>query len=131
MNGFKIEMRLPGLNEYTDANRTHAQKGGRFKRETEADIMLFIMIAKRRGELRPVDYPVTLNIEWYEQTRKRDPDNIVSAKKFILDALVKGGILPNDTQRYIKGFTERILIAKSAGVKVELIPADDQQETGE
>lgn len=129
MNSFTIEMQLPGLNEYTQANRTHAQAGGRFKKQTEADIMLFICLAKRRGELRPVDYPVTLKIEWQEATRKRDPDNIVSAKKFILDALVSGGILPNDTQRYIKGFTERIIKSDAARVKVTLIPADDQQET--
>ena len=127
-NHFVIEYRLPGLNEYTQENRTHAQEGAKVKRETENIITTFIMIAKRRGTLKPTPAPVRVNIEWHESTRKRDPDNIVFAKKFILDALVKCGIIQNDTQKYIRGFREEIINDTSDFVRVELEAVDDQPE---
>ena len=49
---------------------------------------------------------------WYEKNRKRDPDNICFAKKFILDAMVKNHVLPNDSQKYIKGFRDLFYIDK-------------------
>lgn len=127
-NYFVIEYRLPGLNEYTNDNRSHAQEGARVKRETENIIMTFITIAKRRGTLKPTPAPVRVNIEWHEKTRKRDPDNIVFAKKFILDALVKCGIIQNDTQKYIRGFREEIINDTSDFVRVELEDVEEPPE---
>lgn len=48
--------------------------------------------------------PIEINFLYLEPNRKRDPDNIISAKKFILDGMVNAGMIPNDTQRFIKFF---------------------------
>ena len=62
-----------------------------------------------------------MRFEWHEKTKKRDADNIASAKKFILDALVKMGVLQDDSRKYVKGFYDVIVDDKTDFVKVELI----------
>ena len=62
-----------------------------------------------------------VRFEWHEKTKKRDADNIASAKKFILDALVKMGVLQDDSRKYVKGFYDVIVDDKTDFVKVELI----------
>ncbi len=43
---------------------------------------------------------------WYEEDKRRDIDNIAFAKKFILDALVKTGILPDDSRKWLLSFVD-------------------------
>ena len=62
-----------------------------------------------------------MRFEWHEKTKKRDADNIAFAKKFILDALVNMRVLPNDSRRYVKGFTDEIIDDTTDFVKVELV----------
>lgn len=64
---------------------------------------------------------VMVRFEWHERTKKRDADNIASAKKFILDALVNMRVLPDDSRKFVKGFTDVIIDDKADFVKVELI----------
>lgn len=66
---------------------------------------------------------VMLRFEWHERTKKRDADNIASAKKFILDALVKMRVLPDDSRKFVKGFTDVIVDDKEDFVIVELVDA--------
>lgn len=96
-----IHGRLDGLNDYTEANRTKSYKGAKMKHTNEKLIASQIPYWMRNKEIR---YPVTLTFHWYEKDRRRDPDNICFAKKFILDALVAKQVFPNDSQKYIKGF---------------------------
>lgn len=62
-----------------------------------------------------------VRFEWHERTKKRDADNIASAKKFILDALVKMKVLEDDSRKFVKGFYDVIVDDKTDFVKVELI----------
>lgn len=62
-----------------------------------------------------------MRFEWHERTKKRDADNIASAKKFILDALVKNGVLEDDSRKYVKGFYDTIIDDKEDFVIVELV----------
>lgn len=106
---FKIEQRLPSMNELIAANRQNRYKGAKMKRETEELIGQYIHIARLRGTIKPVSEPVEVHIEWHEKTKKRDTDNIQSAQKFILDALQKQGILINDSRRYVKQIYHKIV----------------------
>ena len=51
---------------------------------------------------------------------KRDKDNVAFAKKYILDALQKSGILPNDNNKYIAGFIDTFVYEKCDKVVVEI-----------
>ena len=62
-----------------------------------------------------------MHFEWHERTKKRDADNIASAKKFILDALVKNGVLVDDSRKYVKGFYDVVVDDTEDFVKVELV----------
>lgn len=62
-----------------------------------------------------------IRFEWHEKTKRRDADNIASAKKFILDALVKKGVLTDDSRKYVKGFSDQIIDDKEDYVLVELV----------
>ena len=65
--------------------------------------------------------------DWYEKDRRRDLDNIYSGKKFILDALVKCGVLQNDTQKWVIGLVDRIHTDKrNPRIEVTIIEAGEE-----
>ncbi len=96
---FEIPFRLPGLNELIEANRRNRQAGAKLKRETDEKIGWVIQSAK----LKPVSLPCIVHMTFCEPDRRRDADNVESARKYILDALVKTGVLKGDSPRYIVG----------------------------
>ena len=99
---FIIDQRVPGMNELINANRTNKYVGAKMKKETEEMISFYIYNAVNNGLLKPIQDACIVNITWCERTKKRDSDNIQSGQKFILDALQKTNIIPNDSQRYVK-----------------------------
>lgn len=101
MNHFTIEMQLPGLNKVIGANRSNTYMGAKLKKDVQKDISQFIRMAMLSGDLHPQEKRCTISITWHERTRKRDVDNIQSAQKFILDAMVEMGILKDDSQKYV------------------------------
>lgn len=117
---FKIEQRLPSMNELIAANRQNRYKGAKMKRETEEVIGQYIRIARLRGTIKPVSEPVEVYIEWHEKTKKRDVDNIQQGAKYVLDALQKQGILINDSRRYVKQIYHKIVDDTEDFVEVTL-----------
>lgn len=108
MNGFTIHAKLPSLNDVIRKDRSNKFAGAVYKKDTEKIISRYITKALETGELKPVSEPCTLRIDWYEKTRRRDADNIQSSQKFILDALVSNGVLPDDSRRYVTQIYHRI-----------------------
>ena len=98
-----IPGQLPGLNEYTAANRGSRYSGNRMKHTSETDIMW----AAKAARLAPVEGACRMVFDWFEPDRRRDLDNVAFAKKFILDALVKVRVLADDGRRFVTGFEDR------------------------
>ena len=101
---FVIQGSLPGLNEYTKACRGNAYGANTLKKNTERIITLYA----RQARLKPFSKPVMIHIEWFEKNNRRDIDNVVFAKKFILDALVKMHVLSDDSRKYVKEITDHV-----------------------
>lgn len=101
---FVIQGYLPGLNEYTKACRGNAYGANTLKKNTERIIALYA----RQARLKPFTKPVKIKINWYEKNNRRDIDNVVFAKKFILDALVKMHILIDDSRKYVKDIIDHV-----------------------
>mgnify|MGYP003308397143 CR=1 FL=1 len=118
---FLIKAKLPSLNDYIDVNRRGKYKANQFKSEVEELIGWAIKQAQTKGSLKPTDKAITVYFEWHEKTKMRDADNIVSAKKYILDAMQKCGIIPNDNRRYVKGFYDVIIDDTEDFVLVKLL----------
>lgn len=95
--------RFPSLNEYIDAERGIRYMAAAMKREY-TDRVSEAAIAQ---DMPTFKQPVFVVIDWYERDRRRDPDNIRFAAKFILDGLVRAGVLVNDNQRWILGIEDR------------------------
>lgn len=107
-----IPQRLDGLNTTTNKNRAHWSKGAAHKKEQEQ----IVMWAIKECGIRPIPGAFRMEIHYSEANTKRDPDNIASAKKFILDALQKMKVIENDSQKFVKGWTE------SWGLKTPKMP---------
>ena len=94
--------------------------GNNFKQDIEESIGWAIKQAKTKGDLTQWEEPCEIYIEWHEKTKRRDVDNIQSSQKFILDALVKNGILKNDGQRWVKQIYHNVIPSDSDYVVVSL-----------
>lgn len=114
---FEIKERLPSFNEYTRVSRSNRYAGATMKKNTEMKIWGYIL-----NELKHVkiEKPVFIIFTWIEENKKRDLDNICFAKKFILDALQKAGVIENDNSRHVTGFTDKFEYADKSKVIVEL-----------
>lgn len=106
---FVIRGKLPGLNEYINAERTNKYKGAQLKRQCESVVMRSARsLSKYRAE-----GPVYMIYHWYCEDRRKDKDNISSfGRKVIQDALVRAKILKNDGWNDIIGFEDIFYIDK-------------------
>lgn len=114
---FEIPGRLPGLNDIVAAAKEHFGSYAKMKERYTTEIA---WLAKKLPQYERI----TLVITWYEPDRRRDPDNIMAGQKFILDALVHAGVIPNDSQRYVRGITHRFRVDRiNPRVEVEIVDA--------
>lgn len=123
-NYFYIYQKLPNFNEFRAETARNMYKGGKLKNEVEDSIITAIMYAQRQGTLKEIkNYPIQINCVWNSVNKRMDIDNRRSSIKFILDALQKAGVIPNDSQKYICGLFDEFKVDKEKGdyVKVEII----------
>lgn len=118
-NKLIIPGRLDGLNEVIEANRTNKYAGNLIKKQNERIVRVYA----RQQKLKPIDkYPLKVVIDWYEKDRRRDWDNVMSAKKFIFDGLQKAKVLKGDGQKYICQIEEHQHIDKvNPRIEIEFI----------
>ena len=113
---FYIDGRIPTLNEYIKCERSNRYAAAKLKEKTE--IMIITAIKKTgNGE---IPKPFVLKTTWYEKTKRRDKDNVAFAKKFILDALQKGGYIENDNNKNVMGFSDEFIYGEKQGALVSL-----------
>ena len=110
--------KLPSLNDYIKAERqriggrgTFMTKGAVMKREWQNYISIFI-----RKDMRGVriEKPVVIHYHYFEENRKRDLGNVhAPCQKFVEDALQECGVIKNDNQRFVVGFTATFDVDKN------------------
>lgn len=118
---FRIPFRLPSLNELIAANRKNPHAGAKLKRDT--DMQIGWVIANEH--IAPVVGPCIVLMVFHEPNRRRDVDNVESARKFVLDALVKSGVLAGDSPRYVVGAPSFTVYGDAAYVDVRIISDAD------
>ena len=110
---FIIQGELPGLNEIIKESKSHYGQYAKMKKKY-TDLVAWQMKGERIERC-------SLKITWYAENMKKDPDNIAAGVKFILDALVKVGILKNDGWKQISGISHIFRIDKNnPRIEVEL-----------
>ena len=103
--------KLPGLNDYIDAERTNRHKGAKMK----ADSGTIVAVAIRQCMMGVrIEKPVFMEYTWIEPSRRRDKDNISSfGRKVIQDALVSTGVLKDDGWKHVVGFSDKFEVDKT------------------
>jgi hypothetical protein len=95
---FELGCLPPTLNEITDTARRSRYKSADTKKHwTE-------YVTGRCGGLKSLarNKRVYLECVWFIKNFARDPDNVKAASKFILDGIVRAGILKDDTLAIIQ-----------------------------
>jgi Holliday junction resolvase RusA-like endonuclease len=82
---------LPGMNEIVEAARGDKYASSKQKKEY-TDIVAWTAKAARIPHMERID----ITFRWYEPNKRRDKDNITAGAKFVMDGLVKAGIIKND-----------------------------------
>jgi hypothetical protein len=111
-----IRGKLPGRRAQDNAARGNKFAAAAMKKKwTQYVALNFANTPPLTGHFRMV-------CTWREKTKREDPDNIASSKKFILDGLQDSGVLRNDGWAEIAGFIDNFEIDKvNPGVEVLLI----------
>lgn len=119
----KFERTFPSFNEYVNKNRSGWRAGADMKEDYTK-----LVCYEAKGQRVPIwRRPVKILFNWYEEDTRRDLDNVFSAKKFILDGLIEAGVIPDDSQKYVRGLRDEIFIdPKAPRVEVEITSAFDE-----
>ena len=68
-----------------------------------------------------LDKPIRIHFRWIStKSDRRDPDNIASACKYILDSMQQVGKLKNDSRKYITGLYHDFEIGSEYAVIMEI-----------
>jgi len=115
MESLTIQGKLPGLNKMIDKAKSHHMAYANLKKEYTNKV------AWQANNLSSFQ-KVYLNITYYCQSRLRDQDNIAAGKKFLIDGLVKAGVIEDDGWDQIKGWSESFKRDKdNPRIEVEII----------
>ena len=109
---------LPGMNEIIAACKSGR---GKFNGYSWLKNQLTKLVADMCIGSCPVFENVSIKFIWVEKHKRRDPDNIASAKKFILDGMVRAGMIHSDGWKHVFGWTDQFQVnKKDPGVFVEV-----------
>lgn len=101
LDSITIKGRMLGLNEYINAERTNRYKAAKLKHEAEAIVTQAAIEAYKNGTIHSHTGKCEIWITFVEPNHKRDLDNIAFIEKAIQDALVKLGVFPDDSTKFI------------------------------
>ena len=107
---FFIPIVLPGLNQiiaHAKQRRGNWNSYSELKSSLNHEIGLFI----REQRMGRFNKPVWLRFVWRERNKRRDPDNICAARKFVLDSLVKEGVIENDGWKQVVGWFDKFQVS--------------------
>lgn len=124
MKRFVFPWKMPSANEYINACRINRYAGGKMKADEEQKLIWAI----REQGGQPLTPPLKMRTRWYEKNKRRDHDNIVFSKKFILDSLQKAGVIGNDNWGWISGFEDTVLLAKDHGWQHDYVVVVELEE---
>lgn len=110
---------LPSLNDVVTLTKRHWAKYAALKRSASNRICYQTLEARQK----PIQWPVDVTFTWEQRTRRRDPDNVAHAAKYVLDGLVKARLLKDDGAKEINSIMHRFSYGHPIeGVVVELVP---------
>lgn len=116
---------LSALNEYSNAQRKNKYLGAKIKAENTERCAYYVQQAMKKGVV--FHFPCRLKFTWYCPNKRKDPDNIASAKKFILDGMQEAGFIDNDNWNTMSdGFIDVFKLDKEKPrIEIEEVKCDE------
>ncbi len=119
-----IPIRFPNLNDYINKERANRFAGAKMKKDWTNIAESASTLALGMGDAYDGFYPASIHITVYEPDNRRDVDNITAfVKKVCLDGMVKAGVIPDDSRRYVKKIINEVHTVKNkeeVGVEIKL-----------
>jgi len=108
-----IKGELPNLNKEIGAAKQHWAVYSNHKRKFTN---LISALAKQYKNKNPNQYPIPtrlhLSLKWFVKNKRKDPDNVYFAVKYILDGMVEGGLLEGDGFKHISSIVHSVEVDK-------------------
>ena len=99
----ELDFGLPGRNAIIKAAMANGDNAAYDKLKQEwTRRVTDELIAQGCTPKRPYNR-IVISFDWFEVGYERDPDNIQAASKFICDAMVWAGIIPDDKLAHVLG----------------------------
>jgi len=108
---------LPRINEF--AGRATRWNYSKLKKQTE----LMIMTEVIKQKIKPMNFAY-FSFIWFEPNRSFNPDNIMSSQKYVLDSLVRVGILKNDGWSEVLGLSHSFVCVQGGAAGVQIMMDD-------
>ena len=102
---FEVQLVFPGefpsLNEIIKMSKSHPMAYANKKKQ-------FTHLARDVGILSGVKVKrkAWFHFDWYSANLRKDPDNIAAGRKFILDGLVKAGVIKTDQRKVVRSLSD-------------------------
>lgn len=114
---------LPTMNEIIASSKRHYGVYSKMKKKyTE----LVISQAAGMEKVRKADFIIT----WHCKNKRKDPDNVATGIKFLLDGLVEAGVMENDGWGQVNSLTHIFRVDKAnPRVEVEIFEVKDGAHT--
>jgi hypothetical protein len=103
-----LNIGFPTLNEYIDLERGNKFGAAALKKRKTGAVAYLASESKIKIEKR-----TDIIFTWFKPNERMDHDNICFAKKFVLDGLVLGGVLKNDSPKYVGNFQDIFIVDKT------------------
>jgi hypothetical protein len=115
---FFIQGPLPGLNEIIKASKQEVKYLRRGKRRVfeytrmkkKWNERCYYALIRQNPDVSPFKHPIFIEFHWIEKHARRDPDNVAAGRKFIIDSIVLAELIPDDSQKWVAGFSDQFFI---------------------
>ncbi|NVS55044.1 hypothetical protein HXC17_14365 [Listeria monocytogenes] len=115
-NKIIIPLLLTDLNTYINKERGHRQAAAKVKKQMTYICASYVKMAMNHGVT--FSTPCRIKFTWIIPNKRKDPDNIAFAKKFIFDGMMQARFIENDNLNYIEGFSDYFIIDKDEESRV-------------
>jgi Holliday junction resolvase RusA-like endonuclease len=105
-----IQSQLPTLNDYIQKERGNWAAAASIKKKGTMAVQLEVMSQNRK----PIEGIVDVDLYWIVPDNRQDPDNVFFATKYILDGMVKAGVLKEDGRKNIRHISHKIKTIKGS-----------------
>jgi len=116
-----IPTKFPNLNDYVNRERANRFAGAKMKKDWTRLVESASILALELGQKYDGFYPATIHFIIHEPNKRRDVDNVSAfVGKVSLDGMVKAGVLPDDSQKYVKKIIYDVVVDGEVGVEILL-----------